>query len=150
MKPTNSRARAQFVAGLIPLFVLACGSQNSEREEARALLWRIADVDLRAPFDQRAQQIEALRTMKLGSRELLGAREQCVHAHAGLLAAERQQADARTRIGRAEDAGQRDPAELVAIAAALADAAKGLRAAHAAIPQCEDRVRELMLGKGKR
>ena len=78
-------------------------------------------------------------------------RERCLQAHAGLLAAERQQADARVRIERAEAAGahagdagaQRDQAELKAIATSLADAARALRAAHQALPECEKQARDL-------
>src|SRR5262245_36434441 len=123
MRALNSRARARFVAALIPLLALACSRQNSEREEARSLLERIAAVDLRASFDQRAQRIDALRELALSSPKLHAVRERCVEAHAGLLAAERQQAAARIRIERAEDAGRRDPAEVAAIAATLAGAA---------------------------
>jgi hypothetical protein len=148
MKPTNSRARARFVAALIPVFGLACGAQNSEREEARALLARISRVDLNASFELRGEQIAALREMPLTVPALLPVRERCVQAHSGLLAAERQQADARVRIERAEAAGPdggtaRDPGELKAIAASLADAARALREAHQALPDCERQAREL-------
>jgi hypothetical protein len=132
---------------LIPLLALACGGQNSEREQAKALLERIARVDLRASFEVRAQQIDALRSLPLREPALHELREQCVKAHAGLLAAERQQVAARQRIDSAEDAGRRDQAELAAIAAQLSQAANLLRAAHAALPECERRARNLVLGK---
>jgi hypothetical protein len=147
MISTNSRARGAFVAALIPFFALACGTQNSQHEQAQALLERIARLDLRASFESRAQQIDALRRVQLREPALSQLRERCVQAHAGLLAAERQQLDARTRIERAEDAGQRDAAEIASIAAQLAQAAESLRTAHAALPECERRARELVLGK---
>jgi hypothetical protein len=147
MKSTNSRARARFVALLIPIWWLACSAQNSQHEEARALLERIARVDLRASFDVRGQQIDALRALQLRDPALHALRDRCVQAHAGLLAAERQQVDARARIERIEDAGQHDPAEVAAIAAQLSSAASALRAAHAALPDCEQQTRQLVLGK---
>jgi hypothetical protein len=144
-KPMNSRARARFVAVLIPILASACGGRNSEREEARELLTRISKLDLNASFEQRGQQIEALRGVKLSVPALHEARERCLQAHAGLLAAERQQADSRARIDRAEADGRRDRAELAAIAAGLADAARALQHAHRALPECEQRARELAL-----
>jgi hypothetical protein len=147
MKSTNSRARARFVALLIPIWWLACATQNSHHEEAQALLERISKVDLSASFDLRARQIDALRALQLHDPALHELRERCVQAHAGLLSAERQQVDARARIERIEDAGQRNPAEVAAIAAQLSDAAAALRAAHAALPDCEQRTRQLVLGK---
>lgn len=132
---------------LIPLWWLACSNQNSHHEEAQALLERIARVDLRASFAERGRQIDALRAVQLRDPALHALRERCVQAHAGLLAAERQQVDARARIERIEDAGQRNPAEVAAIAAQLSDAAAALRAAHAALPDCEQRTRQLVLGK---
>jgi hypothetical protein len=117
--------------------------QNSERAEAQELLTRISKLDLNAPFDVRGQQIEALRAFPLTVPAMHDVRERCVQTHAGLLAAERQQADARTRIERAEAAGTRDPGELTAIAASLADAARALQDAHRALPDCEKQAREL-------
>ena len=131
------------VAALIPVLAAACGLQNSEREEAQELLTRISKLDLNAPFDVRGQQLEALRAFPLRAPALHDVRERCVQTHAGLLAAERQQADARSRIERAEAAGTRDPGELKAIAASLADAARALRDAHRALPDCEKQAREL-------
>jgi hypothetical protein len=145
MKPTNYRARARFVAALILLSAVACGGQNSEREEARELLTRISKLDLNAPFERRGQQIEALRALKLTVPALHEARERCLQAHAGLLAAERQQADSRARIERAEAEGRREQAELDAIATGLADAARALQHAQKALPECEQRARELAL-----
>ena len=130
---------------LIPVLALACGVQNSEREQAQELLTRISKIDLNAPFDRRWQQIEALRALPLAAPALHEARERCVQAHAGLLAAERQQADARTRIERAEASGTRDRAELAAIGAGLADAARALQHAHRALPDCEQQARALAL-----
>jgi hypothetical protein len=145
MKPTISRARARFVAALIPILAGACGGQNSDREEARELLTRISKLDLNASFDVRGQQITELRTLKLTVPTLHEARERCVQAHAGLLAAERQQADSRARIDRAEAEGRRDRSELDAIAASLAEAARALKHAHQALPECEQKARDLAL-----
>jgi len=145
MKPMNCRARARFVAALILVSACACGRQNSEREEARELLTRISKLDLNASFELRGQQIEALRAVKLTVPALHEARARCLQAHTGLLAAERQQADSRARIERAEAEGRRDQAELDAIAAGLADAARALQHAQQALPDCEQRARELAL-----
>jgi hypothetical protein len=145
MKATNYRAPARFVAALIPLLALACGRANSEREEARELLTRISKIDLNASFDVRAQQIEALRGMALTAPALAQVRERCLQAHAGLLAAERRQADARARIERAEAGGPRNEAELTAIASGLADAARALQDALKALPDCEQQARDLAL-----
>jgi hypothetical protein len=93
----------------------------------------------------RGQQIAELRTLKLSVPTLHEARERCVQAHAGLLAAERQQADSRARIERAEADGRRERSELDAIAASLAEAARALQHAHQALPECEQKARDLAL-----
>jgi len=141
----KSRARVAFVAALIPLLALACDTHNSQKEEAGRLLERISAVDLRAPFDVREHQIEALRELPLKQPAVREARARCVDAHAGLLAAERAQSRARTLLDQTEDGGTRDRAALENIAQTLSLAARTLRASQKAMPACEQRAKELAL-----
>ena len=80
------------------------------------MLERIAAVDLRAPLADRARQIAALRAVVLHDAKLVDVRDRCARVHAGLLAAEQEQAGARDRLGRAEQQ-KPDETELQAIAA---------------------------------
>lgn len=138
------RVFLQFVANVILLLQTACARTNSERAEAQALLARISSVDLRASLPDRAAQIAALRGLVLRDAALVGVRDGCARVHAGLLAAEREQAGARERLGRVE---QQKPteAELQAIAASVAHAAKQLQAAQGELPACEHSTRALAL-----
>lgn len=124
---------------------MACsmGADNTERAEARALLGRITDVDLRAPVLERGRQIDALRALGLRSPELVKIRDHCVQAHAGLLAAEREQTQVAQRLDHAgaEGLGQ---AELAQIAASVAHAGQTLKSAQAALPGCEQSARMLV------
>lgn len=117
-----------------------CGGNNSQRREAEALLARISAVDLSAPFDQRARQVERLRALQVHDPQLAGVRDACVRVQAGLLEAERQQAAARERL-----AGSSKPseAELDAVARKVASAGARLRQAQAELPACERSTREL-------
>ena len=140
----KSRLILRFVAGVILLPHAACSRTNSERADAQALLERISAVDLRAPLPERARQVAALRGLELHDAALASVRDRCARVHAGLLAAEEEQANARERLGRAE---QQKPseAELQAIAASVAHAAAQLRAAQGELPACEDSTRALAL-----
>jgi hypothetical protein len=138
----NSRIVA-WVARLILCLGCACGSENSRAQEARALLERIAALDLRAPPAERARQIEHLRALQLADPDLARVRGACVLAHAGLLAAESEQAGVRSRLDRAGDAGLREP-ELTLVAATVRQAGERLRDAQAALPECETRTRALL------
>jgi hypothetical protein len=129
---------------MILLLHAACSASNSERTEAQALLERISAVDLRAPFADRERQVAALRALELRDAKLADVRDRCARVHAGLLAAEQEQATARDRLGRAEQQ-KPDEAELQAIAASLAHAAAQLRAAQGELPACERSTRELAL-----
>lgn len=132
-----------FVAAMILPCALACEARNSTREEARALLERISAVDLRAPLERRQRQVEALATLPLAEPDLIEVRDACGKAHRGLLAAERTQATARAELDRLDAAGQREEAQLAAVARQLAAAARELQAAQAALPTCEAHAREL-------
>jgi hypothetical protein len=136
-----------FVAAMILSGGIFACSDNSSRAEARALLERISAVDLRAPFEKRASQVQALSTLPLATAELVAVRDACSKAHGGLLAAERAQAAARVELDRLAAAAQRDQAELAAVGAQLSAAASQLQAAQAALPTCEARAQELALHK---
>lgn len=132
-------------AALCVLFISGCGGENSERMQSKALLNRIAAVDLQAPLVERKHQIEALRALPLNVPALVALRERCAQAHAGLLDAEREQADARQQLDDVNAAG-RDPAALSRIAALLTHAGETLRTARTALPGCEQSIRALMHG----
>lgn len=142
---SERREMQAFVAAMILPWALACGSRNSSRQEAQALLERISAVDLRAPHERRAQQVEALAKLPLASNELSAVRDACSKAHGGLLAAEREQAAARAALGRLAATAERDQAQLAAVAAQLSSAARQLQAAQAALPTCEARALDLAL-----
>jgi len=143
MHRTKTSANWPFVAGLILLWCASCHSSNSEREDAEALLSRIASVDLRAPLDLRAQQIESLRTLPLHSPALASVRDGCARVHAGLLAAEQEQVRARDRLGRTRQPVSQ--AELSEIAADIAAAGQRLQKANAELPACQQATRKLAL-----
>jgi hypothetical protein len=143
MHRTKTSANWPFVAGLILLWCASCHSSNSEREDAEALLSRIASVDLRAPLDLRAQQIESLRTLPLHSPALASVRDGCARVHAGLLAAEQEQVRARDRLGRTRQPVSQ--AELTQIAADIAEAGQRLQKANAELPACQHATRKLAL-----
>jgi hypothetical protein len=123
---------------------IRCDCGDSRAQQARALLERIGALDLRAPADQRARQIERLRALSLRDPELAGVRDACALAHAGLLAAESEQTDARRRLDRAGDAGVLRELELASIATAVQRAGERLRDAHGALPTCETQTRALL------
>jgi hypothetical protein len=126
------------VAALILLFSAACSRDNSQRAEALALLERIATLDLRASSAERTRRIERLRALPLSDAALVRVRDRCALAHAGLLAAELEQATARQRLDAAEARGAPVArAELEAIAAAVAHASQSLQSARTALPECE-------------
>jgi hypothetical protein len=140
----KTRGIQRGVAGLILLACAACACGNSRRSEARALLERISAVDLHAPFSARATQVERLRALPLHDAALAAVRDQCARVHAGLLAAERAQVDARERLEHVAS-GQLGQTELAAIAAAVAQAGRQLQAAQGDLPACERSTRELAL-----
>jgi hypothetical protein len=143
MHCTKTTAIRPFVAGLILLLCTSCNGENSEREDAEALLARIAAVDLNGPLDLREQQIERLRTLPLRSPAMAGVRDGCARVHAGLLAAEEQQVRARERLGRAKQPVSQ--AELTAIAAEIGQASQRLQKANAELPACQHATRKLAL-----
>ena len=132
-----------WVAWLILLLAGACRGEESRAQQARALLERIAAMDLRAPPDQRARQIEQLRALPLADAQLVRVRDACSAAHAGLLSAEREQEAVRRKLDQVSDAGL-EQAELAGLSAAIARAGERLRAAHTALPDCEQKTRELL------
>jgi hypothetical protein len=143
MSRAKTSAILPFVAGLILLSAGSCHGVNSEREDAQALLARIAAVDVRAPLDLRAQQVEDLRRLPLNSAALARVRDACVRVHTGLLAAERQQLRARDRLARAPQPVSQT--ELSAIAADIAQAGQRLQQANTELPACQQATRELAL-----
>jgi hypothetical protein len=138
----NSRIEA-WLARLMLCLACSCGSDDSHAQQARALLERIAALDLQATASHRAGQIQRLRGLKLAHQDLARVRDACVLAHAGLLAAESEQAAVRGKLDRAGDAGLREP-ELTVVAAALRQAGERLRDAQQALPECETRTRALL------
>jgi hypothetical protein len=120
------------------------GCGNSHRTEARALLERISAVDLHAPFDARAEQIEKLRGLPLRDAQLIAVRDGCARVHEGLLSAERAQVGARERLSHATPGTIAD-SELTAIAATVAQAGRQLQAAQGELAACERSTRELAL-----
>lgn len=89
-------------------------------------------------------QIEALRTLPLKEPELVKLREACVAAHAGLVDAERQQAQVRARLDAAGPNDRLQQSELAKLGESLAKAGEQLRKANEAVPDCEARTRELV------
>jgi hypothetical protein len=148
MSRSKTSANAAPVAGLILLCALACGRDNSHAKQARDLLERIARIDHRAPFAERQAQLDALRALPLGEPDLARTRELCVAAHAGLLTAEREQAEVRARLDAA--GGRQLPQdELTRLGIALSQAGERLTKANAALPDCEARTRALLEGSRK-
>lgn len=130
---------------ILPL-LHACGGDNSRQQEARELLERISALDLKAPAAERARRIERVRALPVSDPRLLRVRELCTEAHAGLLSAELEQAVARQRLDAAQArAASADRAELESIAASVAHASATLRAAQAALPECEQSMRALTM-----
>ena len=140
------RGKCRCVAALILIVAGACGRENSQRAEAQALLARISKLALDAPAEVRAEGIRQLRALPLTNPRLVHTRDQCALAHAGLLAAELEQAQVRARMDAAEKkASQVDKAELESIAAALAHATASLKEGQAALPECERATRALAM-----
>lgn len=126
--------------------LLGCGGEDSGAREARDLLERIARLELRGPADERARRIEQLRALALTDPELVRVRDACALAHAGLLAAESDQAAVRLRLEQAGDAAI-SPPELTVMAAQVQQASARLRDAQSALPECESRTRALLARK---
>jgi hypothetical protein len=131
------------IASLILALLSGCGSSESHNEQVGALLQAIGTLDLRAPIDRRARQIERLRALPLKDPKLVHVRDSCVLAHAGLLAAESEQAGVRRKLDLAGDGGLTQP-ELVSIAASVRQAGERLRDAQGALPECEAQTRALL------
>jgi hypothetical protein len=131
------------VACLIPAAALGCGRDDSGAEQARALLDRIARLDLRSPADERARRIEQLRALALTDPQLARVRDACALAHAGLLAAESEQAAVRKQLDQPRDAAI-SQAELAVMAAKVQQASQRLRDAQGALPECETHTRALL------
>lgn len=140
--PPNRRIWA-LIAWLAAAGGLGCGGEDPRAQQARALLERIARLDLRGPADERARRIEQLRALALTDPQLVRVRDACALAHAGLLAAESEQAAVRERLDRTGDAAI-NPPELALMAAQVQQAGARLRDAHDALPECETRTRELL------
>lgn len=121
----------------------ACGRDSTERDAARALVDRIASLDLHAPAEARARQLDALRSLALPLADLRDARDRCALAHGGLLTAELQQSNVRARLDRAgsEPLGAQ---ELPLLRDALARASSDLSEARAALPACANAVQLAM------
>jgi hypothetical protein len=127
--------------------LLACGNDNSQRAETRALLERIAMLDLRASPTRRGEQVQALRALPLSDPALARVRDRCATAHAGLLSAENEQAEARERLDSATgQAAKVDQAALAAIAASVAHAKRTLGEAQGALDECQRSLRVLAAG----
>jgi hypothetical protein len=142
----NSRAncaKSALVAYLIPALALGCGNDDSGAEQARALLDRIARLDLRAPADERARRIEQLRALALTDPQLARVRDACALAHAGLLAAESEQAAVREQLDQPRDAPI-GPAELAEMAARVKQAGQRLGDARSSLPECDAHTRALL------
>ena len=124
---------------------LGCGSEDRRAEQARALLERIARLDPGGPADERARRIEHLRALELKDPELVRVRDACALAHAGLLAAESDQAAVRQKLDRAgaSDAAI-SPPEVALMAVQVQRASDRLRDAHGALPECERSTRALL------
>lgn len=143
--PAEPRGIAARTALLCLLMACSEAVGTTERTEARALLGRITEVDLRAPAPERGRQIDALRALELRSPALVTIRDQCVQAHAGLLAAEREQKEVRARLDHAGAAAPAQ-AELAQIMASVAHAGQTLKTAQAALPGCTQSARMLAGG----
>jgi hypothetical protein len=143
----NSRANSgisALVACLIPAALLGCGGEDaSGAEQARALLDKIARLDLNGPHDERARRIEQLRALALTDPQLARVRDACALAHAGLLAAESEQAAVRKRLDQPRDAAI-SQAELTLMAAQVQQASQRLRDARSALPECDTQTRALL------
>jgi hypothetical protein len=125
------------VALLIPFGGHGCGARDSEHEEARELLERIARLDPNAPSDTRGAALSALEAMPLHDQGLRAMREVCLAAHRGLLEAERGQAAVRARLE-----GDKPETDLPALQAAMQKATAQLAQAQTALTQCEDQTRK--------
>lgn len=126
----------------------ACG--DARREEAGRLLQALESLDVGAPVKRREARIEALRSLPIEDPGLARVREQCVTVHAGLLAAEREQAAAgrALKAAAAMHAGQGiPPTEAERITQAIARSEQAWAAARAALPKCEAATRDLVLHK---
>lgn len=143
MQRSKTSAKPAWVAWLILLLAFGCDGERSRADQARKLLERIARVHPSDPFPAREQQLEALRSLPLAEPDLVELRDVCSAAHAGLLAAEREQADVRARLDAA--GSQKLPEqELSQLAGALAQAGQKLGKAQAVLPKCEQGTRELL------
>jgi hypothetical protein len=141
---SQRRGFCQEVAVLILLLACACGGDNSQHEQARALLERISALDLNATPAERKRRLDRLHALPLTEERLVRVRDLCLEAHTGLLAAELEQTVARKRLDAAQSgAPNPDRKELEAIAAQVAHAATTLREAQAVLPECEQSMRGL-------
>ena len=126
----------------------ACG--DARREEAGRLLQALDLLDVAAPVERREARIAALRGMAIQDPGLARVRDQCVAVHAGLLSAEREQAEAgrSLKAAAAMHAGQGiPPADAERITQSIARSEQAWAAARAALPKCEAATRDLVLHK---
>jgi hypothetical protein len=141
----NWRRVAWLILFLSPALVIGC-SKKDDRAQARALLDRISSLDLNASDAARESRLRELEAMPLRDHALRAVREVCLEAHRGLLAAEREQARARAAVealeARYPDGGL-PQAEGAPVLASLAHSIETLKDAHAALPECQKRSREL-------
>jgi hypothetical protein len=136
--------KTRLILRVVAAVILIGACANSERTQARALLEGISTVDPRAPLADRAAQIAKLRTLALSDPALIAVRDRCTRVHAGLLAPEQAQADARVRLSQGGP-GKLPDSELAAITAAVAQAGRQLNAAQGELSACEHSTRELAL-----
>ena len=143
MNGLANSAISALIAVLLASVAPACGGEDSRAREAQSLLERIARLDLRGPAGERARRIEHLRALELSDPELARVRDACALAHAGLLAAESEQAAVRERLDGAADAAI-SAAEVTLLAAQVKQASQQLLDAQRALPECETRTRALL------
>lgn len=132
---------------MILLGALGCSGKKGEREAAISLLERISALDIEAPSEARARQIDALAQLPLRDPELAHVRDQCVMAHQGLLRAELEQDGARAALevaAKRHGDGGIPPAETQAIAARIKRSNQALAEAQQALPDCDQNSRKLV------
>lgn len=139
--------RILLLISLVSLFTFV-GCEDTEREEARALLERLRSIDIHVSVQKRKTVISQLESLVLTQEKLNRARDLCVRAHKALIAAEEQQEQAKRILDQAtalDPNASIEKPDMVVIADAIERSNNELKRAKETFPSCEREIRKLEL-----
>lgn len=145
-----SRCKAAHVRPRVLLLLLAsagCNGESAAKTEAHDLLQRIQAIEDDTSLEARKKALDALVLLRLESSDNRKARDACHAAHAGLLAAETEQAIAKKALDEAQKGPSGAPLSAQSgklVADAIERSNRALAAAQKHFPSCETAMQGLI------